>query len=111
MALTADELVVIGQGRLIAETTVADFVARSSTKAFRVRVGSTAPFVAGVEEAGARIEAEADGALSVTGMDATEIGDLALSLGVAVYELTTLASLEDAFMEMTSDSVEYRTVS
>jgi ABC-2 type transport system ATP-binding protein len=109
MALTADELIVIGQGRLIAETSVADFVARSTTQAFRVRVAASDAFVAAVERAGAGASPQADGSLSVTGMEATDIGDLALTLGVAIYELTSLTSLEDAFMEMTHDSVEYRT--
>jgi ABC-2 type transport system ATP-binding protein len=108
MALTADQLVVIGKGRLIAEMPVADFVANSSIQSFRVRVASPESFVSALESAGGTSSANNDGSMTVTGMDARAIGDLALSEGIAVYELTTQASLEDAFMEMTSDSVEYR---
>jgi ABC-2 type transport system ATP-binding protein len=111
MALTADQLVVIGKGRLIAEMTVADFVARSSTQSFRVRVASPEPFISAVRNSGGVSSANNDGTMTITGMDAKAIGDLALSKGIAVYELTTQASLEDAFMEMTSDAVEYRGVS
>ena len=108
MALTADQLVVIGKGRLIAEMAVADFVARSSTQSFRVRVASPEPFITAVESSGGATSANNDGTLIITGMDAKAIGDLALSKRIAVYELTAQASLEDAFMEMTSDAVEYR---
>lgn len=107
MALTADQLVVIGQGRLIAEMPVADFVARSSTQSFRVRVASPESFPDAVQKVGGTALVEADGTMTISGMDAQAIGDLALSLGVAVYELTALASLEDAFMELTGGSVEF----
>ena len=106
MALTADQLVVIGKGRLIAEMPVGEFVARSSSQNYRVRVGNNAPFVSAAVQAGGEVVNDGD-ALKVSGLDATALGDLALSLGVAVYELTPLASLEDAFMELTSNSVEY----
>jgi ABC-2 type transport system ATP-binding protein len=108
MALTADQLVVIGQGRLIAEMPVADFVARSSSQSFRVRVSEPEPLRRAIESAGGVAETESDGSLTVTGVVAVTIGDVALSLGIAVYELTAQASLEDAFMEMTGGSVEYR---
>jgi ABC-2 type transport system ATP-binding protein len=111
MALTADQLVVIGKGRLIAEMSVADFVARSSTNSFRVRVGSPEIFANAVREVQGDVIANNDGSMTVSGMDGTTIGDMALSLGVAVYELTAQASLEDAFMELTGSSVEYRGVS
>lgn len=108
MALTADQLVVIGMGRLIAEMPVNDFVATSSSQTFRVRVAHLDPFVVALVSAGARAVGDDNGSLTVSGLGATAIGDLALSLGVAVYELTPLASLEDAFMELTGSSVEYR---
>jgi ABC-2 type transport system ATP-binding protein len=108
MALLADQLVVIGQGRLIAEMTVADFVARSSSQSYRVRVADPERFVPAVASAGGAAVVETDGSMTISGMVAQGIGDLALSLGIAVYELTTLASLEDAFMELTGGSVEYR---
>ena len=108
MALTADQLVVIGQGRLIAEMPVAEFVARSSSQSFRVRVSEPEPLRRAIESAGGVVETESDGSLTVAGVVAVTIGDVALSLGIAVYELTAKASLEDAFMEMTGGSVEYR---
>jgi ABC-2 type transport system ATP-binding protein len=108
MALLADQLVVIGQGRLIAEMPVADFVARSSSQSYRVRVAASERFAQAVVSAGGTAVVETDGSMTISGMVAQVIGDLALSLGIAVYELTTLASLEDAFMELTGSSVEYR---
>ena len=108
MDLTADQLVVIGNGRMIAEMPVKDFVARSSSKSFRVRVAVPDRFASALAEKGGAANAEGDGTLTVSGLDATQIGDLALSLGVAVYELVPLASLEDAFMELTGGSVEFR---
>ena len=111
MALTADQLVVIGKGRLIAEMPVADFVAQSSGNTFRVRSSSPEALGEALTEVNGTAELRGDGSLLVSGVDATVIGNLALSLGIAVYELTAQASLEDAFMEMTGSSVEYRGVS
>ena len=110
MALTADQLVVIGKGRLIAEMSVADFVARSSTKSYLVRVSSPDVFVGAVRAIGGDVVTNADGAMTVTGVDAVAIGDAALAARVAVYELSAQASLEDAFMELTGATVEYRGV-
>lgn len=111
MALTADQLVVIGKGRLIAEMPVPEFVAKSSGNAFRVRASSSEPLMSAIIEAQGDVALNADGSMLVSRVGATTIGDLALSLGVAIYELTPQASLEDAFMEMTGSSVEYRGVS
>ncbi len=108
MALTADLLVVIGKGRLIAEAPVADFVARSSSQSFRVRVSAPDVFTAAIEAVHGDVATNPDGSMVVTGIDATAIGDAALASQVAVYELAAQASLEDAFMELTSASVEFR---
>ena len=108
MALTADQLVVIGKGRLIAQTPVADFVARSSTQSFRVRVSDASAFVAAIEAIDGVVSNNGDGSMVVTGVDAVAIGDAALAKRVALYELAAQTSLEDAFMELTSASVEYR---
>ncbi|MHB8334266.1 MAG: ATP-binding cassette domain-containing protein [Acidimicrobiales bacterium] len=110
MALTADQLVVIGKGRLIAEMPVADFVARSSTKSFLVRVGAPDDFANVIHSIDGDVVANADGSMTVSGIDAVTIGDAALAAHIAVYELTAQASLEDAFMELTGASVEYRGV-
>jgi ABC-2 type transport system ATP-binding protein len=110
MALTADQLVVIGRGRLIAEMPVTDFIARNSRQFVRVRTSKVTELtelteaLAGV---GAHV-ADEDGALCVTGLCAAEIGELAATVGVTLHELSPqTASLEDAFMELTRDSVEF----
>ena len=111
MALTADRLVVIGRGRLIAETDVDDFIARSGGASVRLATPDRAALVAAVEADGGRIRSGdgADDALMVDGLTAAQIGDLAARHGLRVHELTPVtASLEDAFMELTHDEVEYR---
>ncbi len=108
MALTADHLVVIGRGRLVADTSVADFVSRSSRRSVRVRSPAVDRLAEGIRQAGGTVHSTPDGSLTVTGMDAAAVGDLAASLEIALHELTPLASLEDAFMELTGDAVEYR---
>jgi ABC-2 type transport system ATP-binding protein len=108
MALTADHLVVIGRGRLIAEMPVDEFVARSSRQSVRVRTPTIDPLSTAAREAGGIVIPEPDGSMTVTGMTAADIGDLAASLGVALHELTPVASLEDAFMELTDETVEFR---
>jgi ABC-2 type transport system ATP-binding protein len=109
MALTADRLIVIGRGRLIAETSVSDFVARSSGGAVKLVTPDAGPFTSALAAIGAKV-ADGDGAsLSVTGLTTRQIGDLAARDGLRIYELTPItASLEDAFMELTQDDVEYR---
>ncbi|HVA05648.1 MAG TPA: ABC transporter ATP-binding protein [Acidimicrobiales bacterium] len=109
MALTADHLVVIGRGRLIAEMSVNEFIARNSQQFVRVRTRQPEELRAAVISAGASVDQEDDGALSVSGLTAQEIGDLACDLRLAVHELSPqLASLEEAFMELTHDSVDFR---
>ena len=108
MALTADEVVIIGRGRLIAEVPVAELLARSSQRYVRVRSPELARLRAALDEHGAETTLEDDGALSVRGMDAVAIGDLAASLPVSLHELSPQsASLEEAFMELTEETVEY----
>ena len=108
MSLTADRLVVIGRGRLIAETSVADFVARSGGGAVHLVTPDMDTFTTSLKAAGATVVSD-DGALKVGGMASQQIGDLAARDGLRIYELTPVtASLEDAFMELTHDEVEYR---
>ena len=110
MALTAERLVVIGRGALIAETSVKEFTARNADDAVRVVTPSSGDFVAALQKVGAGVTVERDGALVVMGMTAAEVGDLAADRALTVHELVPLqASLEDAFMELTRDAVEYRT--
>ena len=109
MSLTADRLVVIGRGRLIAETTVADFVSRSGGGAVRLVTPDAAAFSASLMAMGARVGPGSGGSLTVEGLTATEIGDVAFRDRLRVHELTPItASLEDAFMELTQDEVEFR---
>jgi ABC-2 type transport system ATP-binding protein len=109
MSLTADRLVVIGRGRLIAETTVADFVARSGGAVVRLVTPDVAAFTSALTELGAKVTPADAGALSVEGLSAPEVGDMAAREGLRVHELVPVAaSLEDAFMELTRDEVEYR---
>ena len=109
MALTADRLVVIGRGRLIAETSVADFVTRSGGAAVRLVTPDVRSFTASLTDAGAAVSRADDTALTVEHLTAPQIGDLAARDGLRIHELSPItASLEDAFMELTKDEVEYR---
>jgi len=109
MEHTADQLIVIGRGQLLAECTMEEFIARSSGQT--VRVATLQPYLLAkaVAEAGGSAVNGADGALVVSGLVAAQVGDIAFERGVRLHELTVVrASLEAAFMELTADSVEYR---
>jgi len=111
MALTADHLLVIGKGRLIADTSVDEFVRSSSQQSVHVRSPRAAELAARCREAGATVAgAGADpDVIEITGMDSAEVGRLAAAHGIALVELTPVrASLEEAFMELTKESVEYQ---
>ncbi len=110
MALTAERLIVIGRGALIAETSVSEFTSRSAADAVRVVTPMSTTFVSVLHGAGAEVTMDDDGAIVVTGMTSAEVGELASQRSLTVHELVPLrASLEDAFMELTRDSVEFRT--
>src|ERR1700678_1376891 len=109
MALTAERLVVIGRGTLIADTSVDDFVARHQGDAVRIVTPTPQRFVAALSRVGARPSVDRDGVIVASGLSAAEIGDLAADQELTVHELTPLrASLEDVFMELTGTSTEYR---
>jgi ABC-2 type transport system ATP-binding protein len=109
MALTAERLVVIGRGTLIADTSVDEFTARHRNEAVRVVTPTPQRFVAALSRAGARPSVEDDGAIVTSGLSSADIGELAAEQALTVHELTPVrASLEDVFMELTSASVEYR---
>jgi ABC-2 type transport system ATP-binding protein len=108
MENTADHLIVIGRGKLIADCTMSEFIARSSGAAVRVRTPSTDQLVRAVSAKGGTAGVDDDGSIEVRGMSTEEIGDLAFSEGIRLHELTSVkASLEEAFMELTAGSVEY----
>jgi len=108
MALTADHLVVIGKGRLISAGSTADFIAESSGQFVRVLSPQRDQLEALLRSNGALVRHETDGALAVSAMPAPAIGDLAGAHGIVLHELAPQsASLEEAFMEITRDSVEF----
>jgi ABC-2 type transport system ATP-binding protein len=113
MAVTADHLVVIGRGSLIANCSTEEFIARSSERSVLVRSPDAAHLRELITADGGAVAAEDGGdqnsdGLIVTGLAAPRIGELAASASLVLHELTPrLPSLEEAFMEMTADSVEY----
>jgi ABC-2 type transport system ATP-binding protein len=110
MALTADHLVVIGRGQLISSGTVSEFIAQSTSQFVRVRSPRSSELADLLMADNAKVTSD-DGALSVFGVSAEDIGELAGSSGIYLHELSPqMASLEDAFMELTRDSVDYRGV-
>ncbi|MFN2608474.1 MAG: ABC transporter ATP-binding protein [Acidimicrobiales bacterium] len=110
MAITADHLVVIGRGRLIAECPTNEFIGRSSHRSVRVFSPDRAALERLVLAEGGQVQPGDGGALTVIGLEASRIGDAAARQGLALHELTPQsASLEEAFMELTRDSVEYGT--
>jgi ABC-2 type transport system ATP-binding protein len=109
MALTADDVVVIGRGRLIAQMPVSELTAKSAGASVTVRSPSAAQLHVALEGVGASVFVEPDGALSVRDLAAPAIGDVAARCGLTLHELAPhAASLEEAFMELTEDSIDYR---
>jgi ABC-2 type transport system ATP-binding protein len=110
MALTADHLIVIGKGRLIADAGVQEFLDRDSALSVLVRSRDNERLAQQITGAGGAVVPAVAGGLQVTGMASGTIGELALAAGIVVEELVPQrASLEEVFMEMTKDSVEYST--
>jgi ABC-2 type transport system ATP-binding protein len=108
MALTADHLIVIGRGRLIADTDVEAFIQSSSQHSVLVRSPQITELAAQLQAAGATVTSGEPGTADVVGMDSAAVGELAAKAGFVLHELTPQrASLEEAFMELTRDSVEY----
>jgi ABC-2 type transport system ATP-binding protein len=109
MENTAEHLIVIGRGRLIADCSVAEFIERSSVQAVRVRTPQADALVATVRRAGGNVAATTGDTLVVQGLAVERVGDLAFDNGIRLHELTSAqASLEEAFMELTAASVEFR---
>jgi ABC-2 type transport system ATP-binding protein len=112
MANTADRLVVIGRGKLIASTTVSDFVSRSGADVIRVRSPQLDTLRQVLADAGIETHLDADGsALTVRGAAIEVVGDLAARNAVTLHELSAQrASLEQAYLKLTDEAVEYRSV-
>jgi ABC-2 type transport system ATP-binding protein len=108
MALTADEVVIIGKGKLISQTSIEDLLAQSTENFVRVRAPEAAKLKVALEREGAAVVLEDDGSLSVRGAHAVAIGEMAAKMSLVLHELAPQsASLEEAFMELTEDSIEY----
>jgi ABC-2 type transport system ATP-binding protein len=108
MSLIADALVVIGRGRLIAASSVPDFIARFAGAYVSVRSPSSGALAEVLRGEGATVEGQPDGALHVTGLAAAAIGELAAARGFVLHELAPQsASLEEAFLEVTREAQEY----
>ncbi|MBA2519372.1 MAG: ATP-binding cassette domain-containing protein [Chloroflexia bacterium] len=109
MEETADHVIVIGKGRLIADQGIAEFTGGGSTSHVRVVSPQADQLVPLLQSAGAVITANGDGGLVAANIEAAHIGDLAAANGIRLHELSyQRASLESAFFELTDDSVEYR---
>ncbi|MER6008400.1 ATP-binding cassette domain-containing protein [Nonomuraea angiospora] len=106
MAQTADHLIVIGRGKLIADIGISEFVRQGSN--VLVRAEEHELLLPLLTEAGATVHPGADGALIVTGLEPREIGKAALAAGVVLTELTPQRSLEQAYMDLTRDSIEFQ---
>ncbi|MBP2405226.1 ABC transporter ATP-binding protein [Streptomyces syringium] len=108
MALTAEHLVVIGQGRLLADTSMAAFIAENSRSYVRMRSPDHERLRDVLSGAGITARPTADGSLEVDGEDAPHLGELAARHQLTLHELSPQrASLEEAFMQLTAESVEY----
>lgn len=109
MALTAEHLIVIGRGRLIADTSVAEFVRGAAGTSVRVRTDDAERLRRLLAAPEVTVASEAAGVLEVTGLTSDRIGRIAADHAIALAELTPQqASLEQAFMELTRDAVEYQ---
>lgn len=111
MALTADDVIVIGKGRLLAHMPMREFIVHNSRSVVRVRTADDGKLAAvlGTGHEGVEVSTADDNALLVTGMDMRDVGEAAFAAGLAVHELAAEhASLEDVFMQLTQESVEYK---
>jgi ABC-2 type transport system ATP-binding protein len=108
MEMTAEHLIVVGRGRVLADESMASFIARMSGAFVRVASPDAAALADVLGRAGAELAAEGPGVLQVRGMAASEIGERAAAGGLVLHELHThRASLEEAFMAMTEESLQY----
>jgi ABC-2 type transport system ATP-binding protein len=109
MALTADRLIIIGRGRLIAQTTVADLLAGGSGTSVHVRSPQAVELAALLQARGVAVTGQDHESFHVTGATTDEVGELARANGLALQELSTQhESLEQRYLQLTGDSVDYR---
>jgi ABC-2 type transport system ATP-binding protein len=108
MALTADEVIIIGRGRFLAHQTIAEITAQSAARFVRVRSPQLDLVRSAIDSLGAETTLEDDSSLTVRGIDEAEIGETAARQGLVLHELAPkTASLEEAFMELTNKELEY----
>jgi ABC-2 type transport system ATP-binding protein len=109
MAQTADHLLVVARGRIIADAPIDELVGRRSGGAVRVRAVDPARLAAALFRQGAQVEAAADGSMVVTGLDAAAVSAVAAAESVNLVELgAQTTSLEEAFFDLTADQTDYR---
>ncbi len=109
MAQTADHIIVLGRGKIIADAPVGDILSQATGKAVLVKTPAAASFATTLQSAGATVSVNAPDTLSVGGLDAPAIGELAAKSQIVLHELTPqAASLEEAYLALTEDDVEYR---
>ena len=109
MALTADHLIVIGRGKKIADTSTSEFLSSASGNVVRVRSPQADELARLLAAPEITIEALEPGYLEVHGLTAGQIGDVAAANSLALHELTPQqASLEEAFMDLTREDIEFR---
>ena len=109
MAVTADRLIIIGRGRLIAQTTVDDFLSTGSGGFVRVRSPQASALAALLTAQGATVTRHAEQALAITGATSDAIGELAKANGLTLTELSAhQATLEERYMELTRDAADYQ---
>lgn len=109
MSITADDLIVIGRGHIISSGSVADVINGSTGGTVLVESPQAGDLVPLLQSDGATVTSTGPSALSISGTDAAAIGELAAGNNIVLHQLTTqTASLEDAFMSLTADDVEYR---
>jgi ABC-2 type transport system ATP-binding protein len=108
MAQTADHLIVIGRGRIIADAGTEEFINRHTAPTVRVRALEQTDLVEALTRRGALVESSPDGSMVVTGLDSTAIGGVAATHGITLVELAANeASLEQAFFELTRNETDY----
>ena len=108
MEATADHLIVIGRGKLVADCTVQQFIDNNSELSIRIKTPELDKLTAVLSDKGGSVQADGEEALLVTKLGMSTIGDLAFDNQIRIHELSPIqASLEQAFMELTKDSVEY----
>jgi ABC-2 type transport system ATP-binding protein len=110
MAQTADHIIVLGRGRIIADAPVSEILAAATGTVVRVRTPEPEELSRIIASADVTVTIEEPGLLKVLGLEAPQIGDAAARVGIPLHELTPIgASLEEAYLALTHDDVEYRT--